>query len=622
MSAEATQDDRSANFPYFQHVVRPAGSTESAPMQNATRYLCAAAYLDNSFAGQVIEELLTEQHRGVVPSYGFDAEPVIAHCVRGRRLQLIRDLLLTGVALLTFAFVPTGLIFYLGAILVFALFGEVVRRRKSSWLRRIGIVVIALATPVALVVAAWYGAGRQAQSASGLVYSLSLGAQFDSSAPLAILLLFTVAIAAIVIGYRVVVYQTLSDTLRPGSRAVAPRVGNPRLRQRIDEVAAAQRGNITLYSGDNPFLGAGNATDPWARVWSIVIELDRKATRPLQVGDREQPKRVDPVALHEHVRRRLVAMRDEFAPVQPPRAAGAAGAADPDPLPPNERIAGLVVDYHVVARGECVQRSRPVDFGTDLPQYAGHPLIDPEYGVPYSQATPEGVEAIIRWPQGGIRCYQRVTIGAHGQAIKDRHGRPVAPVEDQDVVLSAFIYLAVEGRMLYGQFVATVMPPIRRGFRIVDVLPSYSVGQLVWRAITEEVPGALTSAITGPIRAIVSVGRMIRAALLATDGPRDRLRFTVYDYGARLSIRQHAADGRFHTFMQELDADKYTKLVERRLNEAVLDYLDNECHIDTSQYRQQANMIMNSGVIITGGTVNGQVAAGVHVNQEQSTAKQ
>jgi hypothetical protein len=54
----------------------------------------------------------------------------------------------------------------------------------------------------------------------------------------------------------------------------------------------------------------------------------------------------------------------------------------------------------------------------------------------------------------------------------------------------------------------------------------------------------------------------------------------------------------------------------------VLDYLDNECHIDTSQYRQQANMIMNSGVIITGGSVNGQVAAGAHVSQNQSTAKQ
>jgi hypothetical protein len=625
MSAEPTQDDQSTHFPYFRHVIRPAGGTESAPMQNATRYLCAAAYLDKSFAGQVIKELLTEQHRGVVPSYGFDAEPVIAHCLRGQRLQLIRDLLLTGVTVLTFVLIPAGLIVYLAAILVFALGVRTIRQRTSSWLWRIGKSIISLTALFVLVLAAIYAAGQQAESPIGIMPAPPLGASSGSSGPLAILLLFSAAIAAIAIGYRVVVYQTLSDTLQPGSRAAAPPVGNPQWRQRIDDVAAAQRGNITLYSGDNPFLGAGKVTDPWARVWSIVIELDRKAARPLQAGVAEQPKRVDPVALHEHIRRRLAAMRDEFAPIPPPRAGGAAGAtgaADPDQLPPNERIAGLVVDYHVVARGECVQRRRPVDLGTDLPQYAGHPLIDPALGVPFSQATPEGVEAIIRWPQGGIRCYQRVTIGAHGQAIKDRYGRPVAPAEDQDVVLSAFIYLAVEGRMLYGQFVATVMPPIRRAFRVVDVLPSYSTGQILLQAITEEGLGALTSAITGPIRAIVSVGRMIGAALRITDSPRERLRFTVYDYGARLSIRQRAADRRFHTFMQELDVDKYTKLVERRLNEAVLDYLDNECQIDTSQYRQQASMIMNSGVIITGGTVNGQVAAGVQVSQDQSTAKQ
>jgi hypothetical protein len=409
----------------------------------------------------------------------------------------------------------------------------------------------------------------------------------------------------------------LSSTLKPGSRAPAPDVGNPSLRRRIDEVAGAQRGNITLYSGNNPFLGAGKTTDRWARVWSIVVELDRKASRSLALDTAENPKRVDPVALHDHVRKRLIAMRDEFLP----SADNAPAPARAEWLPLNERIAGLVVDDHVVARGECVQRRRPVDFDADGPQYEGHPLIDPQRGLPYSHATPDAVAAIIRWPQGGIRCYQRVTIGAQGQAIKDRDGRAIAPAEDQDIVLSAFIYLAVEGRMLYGQFVATVLPPIRRPFRIVDVLPSYSTGRLVWQAIRDVGFQAFGSAITGSVRSVVSLVRMLVAAVRVSEGPYERLRYTVYDYGARLSIRELAADRRFHTFMQELDADKYTKLIERRLNEAVLDYLDGECEIDTSQYRQQANMIMNSGVIMTGGSVTGQVAAGAHVVQEQNTRK-
>src|SRR5262245_17382135 len=59
---------------YFTH----ATARPPEPMSNATRYLCAAAYLDSSFSNGVIRELLGS-HRAVVPSRGIDLIPIIRH---------------------------------------------------------------------------------------------------------------------------------------------------------------------------------------------------------------------------------------------------------------------------------------------------------------------------------------------------------------------------------------------------------------------------------------------------------------------------------------------------------------------------------------------------------------
>ncbi|MFD0852257.1 hypothetical protein ACFQ07_08490, partial [Actinomadura adrarensis] len=98
--------------------------------------------------------------------------------------------------------------------------------------------------------------------------------------------------------------------------------------------------------------------------------------------------------------------------------------------------------------------------------------------------------------------------------------------------------------------------------------------------------------------------------VLRSVSPGDPTRAAVHDYGARVSIRELAAEDGFATFLQELDADKYTRLIERRVNEALLDHLADECGIDVSAYREQAGVILNEGVIMTGGTVSGQVAVG------------
>jgi hypothetical protein len=69
--------------------------------------------------------------------------------------------------------------------------------------------------------------------------------------------------------------------------------------------------------------------------------------------------------------------------------------------------------------------------------------------------------------------------------------------------------------------------------------------------------------------------------------------YVVYDYGARVSLRELGASPRVETFIQDLDTYKYTKLVEERLTSAVLDFLEGK-GVDTTAYRRQATAVSMS----------------------------
>src|SRR5579862_1809365 len=78
-----------AGAPFFEHEAR----RQPGPLNNTTRYLCAAAYLNNNFANRVIRQLMATR-RAVAPSINLDLGPIIWHCQRARRNILIRNIVL------------------------------------------------------------------------------------------------------------------------------------------------------------------------------------------------------------------------------------------------------------------------------------------------------------------------------------------------------------------------------------------------------------------------------------------------------------------------------------------------------------------------------------------------
>lgn len=120
------------------HVVTAPGATaDTATVQldggqagprvdwtEATRLMCAAAYLDGTFAQDVVDEVLHEHHRAVHIPSGIDITLVAKHCLAACRQKIVRDYLLTLDILLTvvlLAVIKSGLSLVIGFLVAWAI---------------------------------------------------------------------------------------------------------------------------------------------------------------------------------------------------------------------------------------------------------------------------------------------------------------------------------------------------------------------------------------------------------------------------------------------------------------------------------------------------------------------
>lgn len=558
----AFQPAESISGRFFRHATRRPGKR----LSNATRYLCAAAYLNPAYANLVIAELVTSR-RAVVPSIGFDLGPIIRHCLNARSIQLARDCVLTAILLLALvlATAPTIVVIVIAFGLAVLFSGN--RERRSALIK----FFIALAVVAILIVAAVYILRELSQSGSGLP---GIGLVSSGTWGVIVAVAFAALSAFTVFVTTYNKHRILGQRLRPGADAAGFNRPSDRVQARIAEVEAAQQGNVTLYAGENPFIGSGRTK----RAWSIAIELDRAAPGGAEVWMKPEARgsvRVDPVELHAVIRERLLKLKDSA-------------------LPENERISALEVADHVVGEG----RDR-----------TGGPLMDPARKVPYSEASQEAINALIRHPQAGLRYYQRVSVNDEGQPVLSG-GQQVLDSADHEIAVSAFVYVAVEGRMLYVEFISTVLPPVQRKYHVIDLLAKLSPGKFLTLVTTDAVKELFGSMIGAPFGVFGTLRLMVRESKSDEDEITSIDEYLNGDSGARISVRETAGARSPQTYIQELDAAKYTKIIERLLNDTVLDFLVSK-GIDTAAYRASASIAINNGTVISGGSVNGTVVGGL-----------
>ena len=248
----------------------PTDRVEKESTVDVTRYLAAAAYLDETFRSEVLSQTMQQKHRFIAPSYGVNIGCVVRHCLASRRLSRRRDVILTALIIIGVWALHLPLLFavavFVGGVLIASALAS--PNLKLRW--RIFLSVVAYIAFAAFA-----------------LHPLSLLTALSA--------LFVVTADTYERRYRVVARGMNSKVFKPED----PAYGRERPdhaaadRQRTAHLDGHQDGNVVVYSGFSPFIGSGTEL----KRWSFAVALKKGRDASLEPGP-ASPLTAD---IHAHV---------------------------------------------------------------------------------------------------------------------------------------------------------------------------------------------------------------------------------------------------------------------------------------------------------------------------------
>ncbi|MFI7500345.1 hypothetical protein ACIBVL_17960 [Streptomyces sp. NPDC049687] len=515
----------------------------------ATRLLCAGTYLDSAYRDRVIEELHLNEQRIVAPSLGFDAARVLAHALRARRQELAWAVVIVAVWAVGLPLTDYWLVGFLfpGGLLAVAplIRGDMaqppVYRRLPAFIARwTGRCVYTFFLAATLYIALGGGDESFRYQIQTTLYDLlpdliapdAPTSSDDVIGPLRAWLAVGVFLlaAACTIAQRDRFTRALADELSlqrfPDAAADPAEHAEGRRFQRLKHrIRLEQHAPLIMYHEARPFCGAGTSLDPWV----LAVEL-----RP--DGMKKQLPLSNRTVL-EKIRPRLERLR------LPAEHAGPSA---------RDRLRWLEID-------ECV--FLPVE---GLLRRAEAPYDPGEFENHRARAVEEGAEK--------RRHFLRIRVGGW----------------EEELVVTVFVRIHTQGRMLMLEIAPHVLTPVREEFKNADRTAhrfrnNSVVGKTVW---------ALAQSPGSGVRAVATVGRSLRYLWqLLTGGYSGAL-----PDGPALSVRELGAAPAGSLF-QDMDVERYLKSVQDRIAHGVKAALA-ESGYQTGEFVQKIVNVSNGGVNI------------------------
>lgn len=544
-------------------IAGPVGPRTAGPpaVSAATRHLSAAAYLDVDFRRRSLREIYHQPGRMVAPSHGFDLITVLGHCLRARTIELVRDGVIAAVLLLT----------ALVSLPAFA----------------IGVSTL---VTVYFVVSVW-------RIISDAARELRIGGTVSVN----VILLRIVLLGAVT----VVAYLFLAAVF---AAALASLLSDP----------------STLYgSGDTGGYSSGSSLETTAGLTIVVTVLMHLAIFTIPVAG----ELMVPIAL-ETLR--------PGRPLTPPR---------PSPRfdQIHRQLSGNTIGYGgydpFVGAGEWLRSwsmaqrlIRPMDLSAPEDTEGDREFPEPPFtavelvehvrtrlSALATEATPEGLlPGLTVEDRIFVSDREEVTLTAFtptdqiARIITD----PTAPQRHYlacqvvswkgELVTTVYVHVALQGKALYLELDTLALPPCKSWYRTGSPGAAMYI-RAIGRGLVSA-PGVVASAPLNLLRAAWDglVGAMSGSAYGAA-----------YGAGAVVSVRELGAADDARSHLQWQDIAKYSKVIERRLMAAVLDFLDAK-GVDTGEFLERSQNVLNVGALHTG---SGQLKVeGDSVGQQKKTA--
>ncbi|WP_329231411.1 hypothetical protein OG488_21145 [Streptomyces sp. NBC_01460] len=553
---------------------------------NATGYLRGAAHLDRRFRNAVIKELGENPHRIPPPSYGMDLAAVFKECLVARREVATRAAILLALPLLMLPVSTAGALVPLLLVLSVRVANTLGNRLKAAREERErsdgdrrpgpGRGAVTLLLLFFLVWALW-----NAINLSGTALHQQSGDVDVGSRHLLTALLVLVGWIAVASVYR---YRTEHHLyfLAIGRAQVHP--DPPAAEARLEEIRRQQADPDVVYSDYAPFVGAGIELDHWSFAIELVPDPDRKSSA---VAERRAAFNVPEV--HARIRRDLLRFGEGDAY-------------------PGDRLRGLQVDDSVMKSGKRLgpasewsvtgSDSQFQEKADEASAEAARMLRTQQDG-----RAPETwwADSLDMFAEERLRHYLTVRVGSW----------------DDEVVLTVFSRVQMQGGLLFLESRAFLLPPIAQAYHLIDdILPPKNTrdwAELVGAALASAVslvadaPGDLAA--PSRTKTLTARSKQWYERMCRTDRP--------VDHGPAYSIREIAAEPRFQQLFQEMDVRRFLKSIQTRTVTAVRNSLS-DAGYRTSEYDARTTVLFDRSVHVNG-TVHGNVQTGDHARASHRT---
>jgi hypothetical protein len=369
----------------------------------------------------------------------------------------------------------------------------------------------------------------------GAFYLISFATQDSYTRQLSNVMYALWLIAAVIVFFENLAKSSTLRSLRKGGNGVSYR--GTGTSSQPSPLACEGEGNLVVYSGFSPFVGAGYEIGGW----SFVIRLD---SQKQDLGVRLEPIPFKDSELYAHMRSRLEELE----------------------------LKELQIKDKLYVNGQDVRED--VRFMPD-------PMAPPKRKIDRSI-----VDAFEDDPSQAVRHY----MGIHLIQWKG------------EVVVSCFLRINQQGYHLFVEASYFLLPPVKEDYYSVDALPpDVSARELFGFASSSIISGPVLCAIA-PFAIWAKVNEAWRRSAARNATEQMIKQNHSFDYGCRSTIRSIAASTNYRRYFQKLDKEMGVKLVARCVLDSLVDFLDGK-NVDTSEIKERTSVILNNGVIVSGGSI-------------------
>jgi hypothetical protein len=314
----------------------------------------------------------------------------------------------------------------------------------------------------------------------------------------------------------------------------------------------AESGNCLVYSGFTPFVGSGENIGGWSFALDLRKCADGSGTLPARdlsqtvVVMKGQPgERISLADLYDRIDRDISDLR----------------------------LDRVFVDDKLYINGRDIR---------DDKRFLDHPLA-----CPRNRVTPEVMkQSMLEQTEQKLRHYRCIR-------VVDWNG---------EQVLSIFLRFNRLSHNLFVEASYFLLTPVGDRFRKVDSLDS----KMTFRRALETTLRAAIAApfltVWAPFALLQRVIEILQASARRGEEEKLILNDPSFDYGAALSCRQWASAQLYRRYFQKLDKEMYFKVLEKNVLDSILTFLE-ENNVDVSELKQRQAMILNNGVIVSGGSM-------------------